>query len=209
MPKLPKFGSLGIEGEDFSEIIQVKSGIIWKTIKLMKQTGDKEIDIVLKNIAPVARDIIRAGNGADVETCLEKAIALSMKEFLWGEKKFREQSLRRKIALNEYNIRERCWQIILDIQKRNRLIDIRKTSVEVTIKDFIESTGLPMEYTLRNNSSVRFFIQVPATGQYLRFYASFSKILSDGWSASTERDLRELFAISARLGRLRLSSANE
>ena len=175
----------------------------------MKKTGDEEIDIVLKNVAPVARDLIRTGRGADVETCLEKAITISSKEFLWAEKKSRERSIRRKVALNEYNIRERCLQIILDIQKRNRLIDIRKTSVEVTIKDFIESSSLPLEYTLRDNSSVRFFIQVPATGQYLRFYASFSKILSDGWSASTERDLRELFAISARLGRLRLSSANE
>lgn len=175
----------------------------------MKQTGDEEIDIVLKNVAPAARDLIRAGQGADVETCLDKAIVLSLKEFLWGEKKSREQSIRQKVAFNECNIRERCRQIILDIQKRNRLVDIRKTSVEVIIRDFIDSTGLPLEYKLRDNSSVRFFIRVPATGQYLRFYASFSKILSDGWPAATEKDIRELFAISARLGRLRLSSAND
>ena len=179
----------------------------WK--KIMKQTGDKVIDTVLKNAAAIARDLIRAGHGADVETCLEKAILTSRREYRWDDSRFREQSIRRKVALNEYNIRERCWQIILDIQKRNRLIDIRKTSVEVILKDFIESSGLPLEYTLRDNSSVRFFIQVPATGQYLRFYASFSKILSDGWRESTEKDIRELFAISGRLGRLRLSSAND
>ena len=173
----------------------------------MKKTGDEEIDIVLKNVAPIARDLIRAGHGADVETCLENAIVLSLKEFLWNEKKSREQSIRQKVAFNECDVRERCRQIIFDIQKRNRLVNIRKTSVEVIIKDFIESSGLQLEYKLRDNSTVKFIIRVPATGQYLRFYASFSKIFSDGWAVTTEKDIRELFAISERLGRLRLSSA--
>ena len=179
----------------------------WK--KIMKQTGDIVIDTVLKNVAAIARDLIRAGHGADVETCLEKAILASRREYRWDDSRFREMAIRKKIALNEGDVRKRCWKIILDAQKRYRLLDIRKASIEVILKDFIDSSGLTLEYKLRDNSSVRFFIQVPATGQYLRFYASFSKILSDGWRESTEKDIRELFEISARLGRLRLSSAND
>ena len=177
--------------------------------KIMKKTGDIVIDTVLKNAAAIARDLIRAGHGADVETCLEKAILTSRREYRWDDSRFREKAIRKKIALNEEDVRKRCWKIILDAQKRYRLLDIRKASIEVTLKDFAEISGLPLEYTLRNNSTVSFSVKIPSTGQRLRFSASFSKVLSDGWRESTEKDIRELFAISGRLGRLRLSSAND
>ena len=175
----------------------------------MRKTGDIVIGTVLKNAAAIARDLIRAGHGADVETCLEKAILTSRREYRWDDSRFREQSIREKVAHNEDDVRKRCRKIILNAQKRYRLLDIRKASIEVILRDFAESSGLPLEYTLRNNSTVGFSVRIPSTGQCLRFSASFSKILSDGWRESTEKDIRELFAISGRLGRLRLSSAND
>ena len=175
----------------------------------MKTTGDEVIDTVLKNAAAIARDLIRAGRGADVEACLEKAILASRREYRWDDSRFREMAIRKKVTLNGDEVRKRCRNIILDAQKRYRLLDIRKASLEVILNDFVENSGLPLEYKLRNNSTVGFSVRIPSTGQRLRFSASFSKVLSDDWCSATEKDIRELFAISARLGRLRLSSSND
>ena len=99
------------------------------------------IDTVLKNAAAIARDLIRAGHGADVETCLEKAILTSRREYRWDDSRFREQSIREKVAHNEDDVRKRCRKIILNAQKRYRLLDIRKASIGVILRDFAESSG--------------------------------------------------------------------
>ena len=167
------------------------------------------IDTVLKNAAAIVRDLIRTGHGADVETCLEKAILASRREYRWDDSRFREMAIRKKVALSGDEVRKRCRNIILNAQKRYRLLDIRKASLEVILNDFVENSGLPLEYTMRNNSTVGFSVRIPSTGQRLRFSASFSKVLSDGWRESTEKDIHDFFAISERLGRLRLTSVKD
>ena len=169
----------------------------------MKGTGDKVVDTVLANFRSVASPIIRKGHGVDVEDCLERAI--SGARFDLRKEGYSERSIRERIWPVEDDILLKCRKIVLEIEKRSSLLDIRKTSVAAILDDWSENSGLVISYKLRDNSSVGFAVKVPATGQYLKFNVSYSKILSEEWRDGLLGDIHEFFALSERLGRIRLS----
>ena len=169
----------------------------------MKSTGDKVIDAVLANFRSVTRPIIREGHGVDIEDCLERAISRARFD-LWKEG-YSEQSIRERILPVKDDILLKCRKTVLGIEKRSSLLDIRKTSVAAILDDWVANSGLAISYKLRDNSSVGFAVKVPATGQYLKFNVSYSKILSGEWRKGLLGDIREFFALSERLGRIKLS----
>lgn len=167
----------------------------------MKKTGDRIIDTVLSQFRDIVRPIVKGGHGVNIDDCLEKAMSAARTEL--GIKKIRE--VRECIWPEEENIRSTCRQIVVEMEKRGRLLDIRKTSIGATLDEFIEASGLEMTYKLRDNNSVGLSFRIPSTGQYLIVNTSFSRALSPNWLERTGEDVKEFIAISQRLGRMKVS----
>lgn len=159
------------------------------------------VDTVLAQFRDVVRPIIKSGRSVNIDACLEKAISgtrfelrdISMKE------------IRQRIWPEEENIRSMCQKIIVEMEKRGRLLDIRKTSIAAILDEFIERSGLEMTYKLRDNSSVGLCFRIPSTRQYLIVNTSFSKMLSSDWLERTGEDVKKFIAISQRLERMKVS----
>lgn len=167
----------------------------------MKKTGDRIIDTVLSQFRDIVRPIVKGGHGVNIDDCLEKAMSAARTEL--GIKKIRE--VRECIWPEEDNIRSMCRQIVVEMEKRGRLLDIRKTSLAAILDEFIETSGLEMAYKLRDNSSAGLCFRIPSTGQYLLVNTSFSQLISSGWLEQTGKDVKEFIAISQRLGRMKVS----
>lgn len=167
----------------------------------MKKTGDEVIDTVLKNFRELARPIVNGGHSVNIDDCLERAISGACDEL----RIVRLRDIRERIWPEEDNIRSMCRQIVVEMEKRGRLLDIRKTSIGATLDDFIERSGLEMTYKLRNNNSAGLCFKIPSSRQNLIVNVSFSKLLSPGWLEATEMDVKEFLAITARLGRMKVT----
>jgi len=170
----------------------------------MKYTGDKIRDTVLKNFRELASPAASQGHGVDIESLLERAISGTRHEL--SRAGYSEKSVREHIWEEEDEIRATCRKIVIEIEKRHSLLDIRKTSIEAVLNDFASKSGLSFIYKLRDNNTVGFRFWIPGTGQYLKLNASFSKILSEDWLSGMETDLKEFIAIATRFGKIKVSS---
>ena len=90
----------------------------------MKKTGDEVIDTVLKNFRELARPIVNGGHSVNIDDCLERAISGACDEL----RIVRVRDIRERIWPEEDNIRSMCRQIVVEMENRGRLLDIRKTS---------------------------------------------------------------------------------
>ena len=172
----------------------------------MKKTGDLILDTLLGSFRSLARIAVQQGHGVNLDRCLEGAIAETRSEL--RKHRINEKEIRERIWPEEDSIREKCRKIIIELEKRVNLLDIRKTSVDAILENFVSRTGIDMTYKLRDNNSVGFVVKLKPSGQYLKFNASFSKVLSQDWNDKMEKDLGELMEIASRLGRIRVSSRN-
>ena len=167
----------------------------------MKKTGDIIIDTVLRVFGDVIQCAMTpSGRGFDIETCLQSAISLSRTD-LYREHHICEAEIRGRIEEEREKVNELCRQTVLEWKKRARLLEIRKTGVSAILDDFKTRTGLPLDYKVRDNYSVGFCVMLQPR-QFIKFNASFTKVLTPGWLDEMEKDVRELLAISSRLGRL-------
>lgn len=170
----------------------------------MKKTGDLVLDTLFKCFRSFARTAVQQGHGVNLDSCLERAIAETRSEL--RKHRIDERAIRERIWPEEDNIRHECRKIIVGLEKKANLLDIRKTSVDAILGNFVSRTGLDLKYRLRENSTAVFVVKLQPSGQYLRFSASFTKILSQAWLDKMERDLSEFMGIASRLGRIRVSS---
>ena len=168
----------------------------------MKKTGDIVIDTVLKKFREVARPAVQGGRNVSIDDCLERAILLARSDL--RREHIGEKAIRERIWPDEDDIRGMCRKIVFEMEKRGSLLDIRKTSVNAILEDFAVDSGLDMTWKLHDNSTVGFSVKIGPM-QYLRFSASFSKVLNQEWLDRTGKDLKELLVISSRLGRIRIS----
>ena len=168
----------------------------------MKKTGDIVIDTVLKKFREAARPAVQSGRSVNIDDCLERAIFAARTDL--RHEHVSEREIRQRIWPEEESIRETCRKIVFEMEKRGSLMDIRKTSIEAVLEDFAVRNGLDMTYKLRDNSTVGFCVKIQPM-QFLRFSASFLKVLSQEWMDKTGQDLKEFLAISSRLGRIRIS----
>ena len=169
----------------------------------MNKTGDKVIDTIVRNFRVIVRPLIQRGSGVDFEKCLEKSVIRTrydLRKDGYSEKSFFEH-----IWPEEDSIRQKCRKVILEIEKRNSLMEIRKTSIRAILDDYAAKSGLSFSYKLRDNNTVGFSVKIPATGQYLMFNASYSKVLSEDWRVGAVKDIQAFMDISGRLGRIKVS----
>jgi hypothetical protein len=169
----------------------------------MNKTGDKLIDTIVRNFREIVRPLIQRGSGVDFEKCLEKSVLRTrydLRKDGYSEKLFFEH-----IWPEEDSIRRKCRKVILEIEKRYSLMEIRKTSIRAILDDFSANSVFSFSYRLRDNNTVGFSVKIPATGQYLMFSASYSKVLSEDWRAGTVKDIQAFLDISGRLGRIKVS----
>ncbi len=170
----------------------------------MNSTGDKIIDTILSNFREKVLSARKAGVYIDIEDIFETAVARTV--YTFKRQKLDEKEVRRHIWTEEEAIRERCRKIVLELEKRDRLLDIRKTGVGSLLDEFAENSQYRISYKLRGNSTVGIKVTIPFTGQKLCFNTSFKKVLSDGWQDSVRKDIDEFMGLVDRLGRIRITN---
>ena len=170
----------------------------------MKNSGDIVIDTIVRNFRAIVRPLIQRGSGVDFEKCLEKSVLRT--RFDLRKDGYNEKSIFEHIWPEEEDLRQKCRKVILEIEKRNSLMEIRKTSIRAVLDDCAANSGLSFSYRLRDNNTVGFSVKIPATGQYLMFSASYSKVLSEDWRAGAVKDIQNSLNIFGRLGRIKVSA---
>ncbi len=171
----------------------------------MNSTGDKIIDALLSAFREQVRPLILRGTPVNIDSNMEYAI-FATKRCLraGGDKEINEKTIRTHIGTNRDQIMNQCRKIILEIEKRERLLDIRKTGVGALLDDFSQRSQYNVQYKLRGNSTVGITVRIPTTGQKLIFNSSFKKVMSDGWLYALQKNLDEFMSLVEKFGRIRV-----
>lgn len=171
-----------------------------------KASDSKEeriIGTLLDKFRYQARPFVRMGGSVNIEQCLDRAIEEMVRESIW-KSRYRKQILDIYYSHKEM-VQDCCRKAVLELEKRERTFDIRQTGVGAIVEDFVQTSGLRMQYKLRGNYTVGFTVILPDTGQELQFSAAFSKVMSDGWLEGLKNDLTQFLGISSRLGKIHVT----
>lgn len=168
----------------------------------MKKTGNVVIDTILSNFRTQVRGQIARKNGVSLETCLDCAINGAVQDLRY--RGFKEPDVRNEFLANEDEVRQTCRKIIVELEKRKNLADIRQASITAILDDFIAKNSMAITYKMRDNNTVGFSVQIPSSKQRVHFSLSYTKVLSREWMEGLERDINDLVNISARLGRIKI-----
>jgi len=173
----------------------------------MNSTGDKIIDALLSSFREQVRPLIMRGSPVNLDENLEYAIFATKRRFRAdGVKEMSEKVIRMHIRTNKDQVLNLCRKIIFEIEKRERLLDIRKTGVGSLLDDFARRSQYNVQYKLRGNSTVGITVRIPSTGQRLIFNSSFKKVMSDGWLDALQKDLDEFMGLVDKFGRIRVTN---
>ncbi len=170
----------------------------------MKYDENVIIDSVITEFRQFANNAANEGREIVVGKCVEEAIASTF--HFYKRRGYAPEAIRDILMSAERDILQRCEPIVFEVKKKATARSIRKNAVEAVLDDLIEEGGLDMTYKVRGNSSVGIAVRSPSTGQYLRFSAASSKILTPEWRARLLQDIKAYFEISAHLGKIRTTT---